>query len=160
MNHLARIQQNFERHRRNRAWYGPTIGQLIDKVTAETAVTAVPGGHSIWQILLHATLWREIVRNALDGEPYTMPSEEQNWPVLEDQSEAAWEKARTDFHRSNDAFALLISMLNEEKLDAIVDDQKFTVSEAIHGIFEHDAYHAGQIAILIASCDVRMPGTS
>lgn len=160
MNHVARIQQNFERYRRNRAWYGPTIGQLVDKVSAEKAGAAVPGGHSIWQILLHATLWREIVRKALDGEPYTMPSEEQNWSVPEDQSEAAWERARADFHRSNDAFAMLISMLNEDKLDALVADQKFTVSEAIHGIFEHDAYHAGQIAILIASSDARMPGTS
>jgi uncharacterized damage-inducible protein DinB len=155
MHHLARIQQIFNRHRHNRAWYGPTIGQLIEQVSAEKAMSRQPGGHSVWQILRHSILWRNIVCAALDGEPYSLPSDEQNWPEISELSEEAWGEACAEYHRSNEAIALLIAKLSEDKLDTYVDGQKFTVSEALHGILEHEAYHAGQIAILVQFLDRR-----
>jgi hypothetical protein len=57
-------------------WHGPALGELLEEVTAaEAAAHPIPGAHSIWEIVLHATGWaREVDRRLRGGEPDVAPS--------------------------------------------------------------------------------------
>jgi hypothetical protein len=69
-----RLIDQFKRAHDGDPWHGAPIMQILKGVTAEQAAMRPPNGaHSIWELVLHATGWRnEVVRRAT-GEPAQEP---------------------------------------------------------------------------------------
>ena len=41
-------------------WHGPSLSEVLKDVTPEQAVAhAIPGAHSIWELVLHVTVWAD-----------------------------------------------------------------------------------------------------
>jgi hypothetical protein len=87
------------------------------------------------------------------------PTDEQNFPTVRDRSESAWAAAREHLERTHRTLVSEIEPLEDEQLDEPPPNGKTTRYVQLHGIIQHDLYHAGQIAVLKkAKAAVAKPG--
>jgi len=69
MTESERILDQLNRSLDGEAWHGPALFELLRDVTLEQAASRpVPNAHTIWEILLHVTVWVEQVRARLRGD--------------------------------------------------------------------------------------------
>ncbi len=107
----------------------------------------LPHAHSIWEIVLHIAAWEKAVRRRLEGEVVTL-SDEEDWPPVNDTSEMAWKNALATLENGNKQLRETILRLNDARLNDIVPGKNYSAYYMLHGVIQHDLYHAGQIAIL------------
>jgi uncharacterized damage-inducible protein DinB len=150
MTDIDRILDQLKRAFEGPAWHGPSIKELLDGVTPEQAhQRPLQNAHSIWELVHHIAVWEDVGRRRLEGDPAEVPiSSPEDWPPAEDASEAAWEKAKAALARGHQALVEAISRVPESRLDEPIVEGKSTVYVTLHGVIQHDLYHAGQIAIL------------
>jgi uncharacterized damage-inducible protein DinB len=149
MSEIQRIDEQLRQAFEGNAWHGPAVRELLADVSATSAVAKpLSGAHSIWEIVLHIATWEGVVRQRLQGETIADLPPEQDWPAIQDTSEAAWRKAIQDLERANHALREEIARVDEEDLAEQVPGKEHSVYTMLHGIIQHDLYHAGQIALL------------
>ncbi len=105
------------------------------------------GAHSIWEIVNHATYWKEYLVQCLDGRtPAASESDEISWHV-ETVSAEAWDRTLTQLKRTHNA---LIRRLRARQLDLNkpFPGAKSKTGEMLFGVLAHDLYHTGQIVVL------------
>ena len=130
-------------------WHGPALADVLDGVTAEQAAARpIPGAHTIWELVLHATAWTEIARERLAGSAKGEPTPEEDWPPVTDQSADAWRATVERLKEAHRELAAEVSGMDDSQLVGRVPGKDHSVLTMFHGIIEHDAYHGGQIAIL------------
>ena len=148
MSEVHRIVKELHRTFRGRAFHGPAIEETLEGVSAKTAATKTPGGaHTIWQIVLHVTYWQDTLRRWLQGDT-RRPADGEDWPGVHDNSEAAWQQALADLRRSNEQLRDEVMVLDETRLDEPLFEGMSKTYVALHGILQHNIYHAGQISLL------------
>ena len=76
------------------------------------------------------------------------PAGDANFPPVTKPSEAAWRKAVSDTRRIHDKLVRTVSGLSEERLRDRVPGKRYNFYHLLHGIAQHELYHAGQMAIL------------
>ena len=141
---LGELQRAFE----GDAWHGAAVLELLTDVTAEQAAARpIAGAHSIWELVLHISAWENAGRRRLEGDRAELPDEE-NFPPVNDTSEAAWQQTIELLRDGNRKLRDAISRLDESRLDEPVMDGMRSIYITLHGVIQHDLYHAGQIAIL------------
>ncbi len=107
----------------------------------------IPQAHTIWELVLHIAVWESVVRRRLAGE-VVQPSPEQDWPPVLDTSEAAWKNTLAELERGHRQLRQSIAALNDDRLKDRVPGKDDSVYVLLHGLIQHDLYHAGQIALL------------
>jgi uncharacterized damage-inducible protein DinB len=150
MSEVARILDQIHRAWDGDAWHGPPLHQLVADVAASTAhARPIPGVHSIAEIVLHVAFWKDIGRRRLAGE-VILPTEEDAWPKPNGAGEAAWLKALSLLRARHLELTEAVACLAEDRLnDEITGKEKaYSAYVLIHGLIQHDLYHAGQIAML------------
>ena len=141
------ILKHYDRVLNADAWHGDPIWQILDDISARTAAArAVPGGHTIWEIVAHMTFWEGVVTKRLHGERAGLV-DELNFPAMPAVTEENWRKTLDEFRASNGAFREALGQLDPAKLEQLSAAGKRTYYEEAHGIIEHHVYHAGQIAL-------------
>jgi uncharacterized damage-inducible protein DinB len=149
MTEIQRIEDQLRRAFKGNAWHGPAVRELLADVTAEKAAARpLSNAHSIWEIVLHMATWEEVVRRRLQGETVADLAPEQDWPLVRDTSAAAWASAIDRLERANGVLCEAIVRLDDRALAEKVPGKEDSVYTMLHGIIQHDLYHAGQIAIL------------
>ena len=149
MSEIQRIEDQLRRAFEGNAWHGPAVRELLAGVTAaQAAGRPLPNAHSIWEIALHIATWERVVRQRMQGETIVDLPPEQDWPPVRDASEAAWRRAIEELERANHDLRETIAQANEARLNETVAGKDHTVYVMLHGLIQHDLYHAGQIAIL------------
>jgi uncharacterized damage-inducible protein DinB len=150
MTEIDRILDQLKRAFEGPAWHGPSIKELLNGVTAAQAhQRPIADGHSIWELVHHIAVWEDVGRRRLEGDPAEVPiSSAEDWPPAGDVSETAWEKSKAALERSHEALVEAISRVPVSRLDEPILKEKSTVYVTLHGVVQHDLYHAGQIAIL------------
>jgi uncharacterized damage-inducible protein DinB len=130
-------------------WHGPALDEVLDSVTAEVAAAhPIDDAHSIWELVLHVTVWSDVARDRLRGERTEDPRPDENWPPVTDVTPAAWTSAVERMRQSYRALADDVRQLDDSRLAEKVPGLDYTVSNLLHGVIEHGTYHGGQIAIL------------
>jgi uncharacterized damage-inducible protein DinB len=139
-------------------WHGPATADLLqDLAASEAAAHPVPGAHSIWEIVLHMTAWQNEVRRRLGGKEPSLP-EEGEWPEVSVMSAAAWKRDRERLGKSLDELLKILEGLREEDLDRTggsLSDRDPALGTGVthrammNGLLQHNAYHCGQIALLL-----------
>ncbi len=149
MSEAKRIEDQLRRAFEGEAWVGPSLSGLLEGVDTEKALTRiVAGAHSIWEIVLHIASWERIARQRVEGKAEETVSPTQDWPPVTDPSPAAWDEAKGDLERENLRLRETIAGLDDERLQEVVPGRPYTVYGLLHGVIQHDLYHAGQIALL------------
>jgi uncharacterized damage-inducible protein DinB len=149
MNEIQSIVDQLQRAFEGHAWHGPAVRELLADVSAAQAdARPIAQAHSIWEIVLHISTWEHIVRRRLQGEVINELPDKEDWPAVRDTSEAAWRKAVHDLEERNRALRDAVAQLDEARLTAKVPGKDHSVYIMLHGIIQHDLYHAGQVAVL------------
>src|SRR5271166_1117847 len=75
------------------AWHGPPLRALLADVPADLAAAhPIRGAHSIWELVIHMTVWADIARRRIEGE-VVEPTPAEDWPPVAAVSQAAWADA-------------------------------------------------------------------
>lgn len=157
MNESERIADQHLRALKGPAWHGDSVMEILDGVTAgEAAAKPIPGAHSIWELLLHLEAWNRMAIEALDGPEYEVP-EALNFPSVVDSGEQAWHDTLTRLATTKELLVTRIRALPLARLDETVPGQKYSRHFLLHGVVQHDLYHAGQMAVLKKAVRARQP---
>lgn len=131
------------------AWHGPGLLELLEEVDAATAVARpLPDVHSIWGLVLHVAAWDGAGLRRLDGIKTQLQGTENFPPVPKKPTEAEWRKAVAHVKRTHDRLVKTVEKLSDAQLRARVPGKRYNFLHMLHGIAQHELYHAGQIAIL------------
>ena len=144
----SRIADQLRRAFDGSAWHGPAMMELLADVDAATAAAKpVAGVHSIWELLLHIAAWDRAALMRLGGKKW-QPEGEDNFPLVANASEPAWRKAVHSARRTHNELVRTVARLPESRLRDRVPGKRYDFYHMLHGIVQHELYHAGQIAIL------------
>jgi hypothetical protein len=121
---------------------------LLDDVDAATAAAKpLPDVHSIWELVLHVAAWDAVACRRLGGETVQLTGIA-NFPVVPKPTKAAWRKAVAQAKRMHAGLEKTVAGLTESRLRERVPGKKYDFYFMLHGVAQHELYHAGQIAIL------------
>ena len=113
----------------------------------QAASRPVTNAHSIWELVLHISAWERACLRRLHGDRAQLTDEE-DWPPISNTSQQAWEETKLTLRLGNDELRKAIAKLEDSMLDLPVMKDMSSFYVTLHGIIQHDLYHAGQIAIL------------
>jgi len=144
----ARIADQLRRAFDGSAWHGPALLELLEDVDAATAAAKpLPKVHSIWELVLHIAVWDGAALRRLSGEK-CQPTGPANFPLVTKPTAAAWRKAIAETKRTHDTLVKTVAALPDSRLGDRVPGKRYDFYHMLHGIAQHELYHAGQIAIL------------
>jgi uncharacterized damage-inducible protein DinB len=144
----ARIAEQLQLAFYGSAWHGPALLELLEDVDAPTAAAKpIPGVHSIWELVLHTAVWDRVACRRLSGEK-CQPTGDANFPPVPKVNPSAWRKAVAETKRAHDAFVKIVAALPDSRLRDRVPGKRYDFYHMLHGLAQHELYHAGQVAIL------------
>ena len=157
---IDRIVDQLQREHEGDPWHGSPLRTLLEGVTPEVAAARpIRNVHSVWEIVLHMTAWKNEVRRRLSGGPAGVP-EEGDWPPVPAPTEEAWKAALDRLEQAHAALVSTVKQLPESKLFEPTNDPRNRETGSgvsyyvlLHGIVQHDVYHAGQIALVRKGAD-------
>jgi len=97
--------------------------------------------------VLHIAVWDAAACRRLAGEKW-QPKGVANFPLVPKATHAAWRKAVADAKRTHDVLVKTVAALPDARLRDRVPGKKYDFCFMLHGVVQHELYHAGQIAIL------------
>jgi uncharacterized damage-inducible protein DinB len=148
MTEIERIEQQLKLAFEGGAWHGPGVLQTLEGVNAKQAAAhPVVGAHSIWELVMHIAAWEDACRRRIEGDRAELSTDE-DWPLITDTTEAAWAITKAALIDGHHRLRESIAFLTEARLDEPIVQNMPSVYVTIHGVIQHDLYHAGQIAIL------------
>ena len=146
---LERIADMLDRAGGGDAWHGPSVAAVFSTLTASQASERpIAGAHTIWELALHIAVWDRVVARRLAGESVE-PSPAEDWPrppAAPDEDE--WERTLTGLLDARATLRAAVLAFDEHRLDDIVPGRHHSFYVMIHGVIQHDLYHAGQVALL------------
>jgi len=121
-------------------WHGYSLKELLTGISPEQAqAKPIPGSHSIWEIMLHIISWREIIVERLRrGEEFEVVKEKE-WPPVYEVTSELWDKTLKALEKSQHN---LLKALGDKSVPSQIQ------LYGVYSVFQHDVYHAGQLAIL------------
>lgn len=144
----GRIADQLHRAFYGDAWHGPALMELLEDVNAVTAAAKpLPNVHSIWELVLHVAAWDGAGVKRLGGRKCQLKGT-QNFPLVPPPTEIAWRNAVRQAKETHDSLVNVVSALSDERLRDTVPGKRYDFYHMLHGIAQHELYHAGQIAIL------------
>lgn len=147
MSELDRIGDELRRALIGDAWHGPALQEILVGVDGTTAFQLPPGAsHTIHEIVLHVTVWLDVVRRRLHGEAF-VPTEAEDWPEAPT-GQLAWSDALRQLDEAAARLQDTLRTLPDDVLARAVVEQQYTAYQMLHGVVQHTAYHTGQIALL------------
>ena len=145
MRAIERILDQLNRGYGGEAWHGPALRELLEDVTEEEAKAhPVAGLHSIIELVSHIRATMDLVSTRLAGTPRELTTEE-DWS---DMTKTSWPAALEELDHAESRVCDAVARLTLEDLDKIVVGRSYTTYVMVHGLVQHNLYHAGQIAIL------------
>jgi uncharacterized damage-inducible protein DinB len=151
MTEAARIADQLRRAFEGEAWHGDSVFEILEGVTAAQAASRpIAGAHTIWELVLHIAAWDGAALRRLGGAAVEL-SDAENFPAGADASEAAWRAALARVRRVHEELVAAVAALPDSRLHDIVPGKEgahYTFYYMLHGVAQHELYHAGQIALL------------
>ena len=145
MREIERILDQLNRSWGGPSWTGVDIQPLLDGITDEQArAHPLPNAHSILELATHMTTWMNAVASRLGGETRELTPEE-DW---RDVTQLTWPAAITKMENAQSHLSDVIARLTPDDLDKKVAGRKYTIYVMLHGVIQHNLYHAGQIGLL------------
>ena len=152
---IARIIDELEREHEGDPWHGSPLRQILEGIDhRQAAHRPLPGAHTIWELVLHMISWKNEVRRRIEGAPAGEPLEG-DWPKTPNPTAEAWRDTLAALESSHRSLVSSVSSLPEDTLFQPTNDPRERESGLgvdhyvlLHGMVQHDVYHAGQIALL------------
>jgi len=148
MSEAARIADQLRRAFDGEAWHGDSLFEILERVTAERAAARpVANAHSIWELVLHIAAWDDVALRRMGGAAAEL-SDAENFPPVTNASETAWRAALAAVRQRHERLVAAVAALPDSRLLEMVPGKDYTFYYLLHGVVQHELYHAGQIALL------------
>ena len=148
MSEVDRILDQYDRAMNGDAWHGDPVWKILEDLTPEqAAMYGRANAHNIWELVSHMTFWETEVCRRLKHLPARSP-DKLNFPTTPEVTAENWNKTLRDFRQSNDDFRSAVAELDDAKLDRPLPGRDKAAYVEVHGVIQHNLYHAGQIALL------------
>ncbi len=149
MREVNRIARLLERTFSGQAYHGPSFRDVLEDVNVAMAARRPEGGaHSIWELVSHVTLELRYARALLEGSAKPWVAGRTTWSAQQAPSPEAWDQALNELEDANREFVGAVERLDDGVLGEHLSQVRCTYYVMLHGMVQHSAYHAGQIAIL------------
>jgi uncharacterized damage-inducible protein DinB len=149
MNEVKRIAGQLHASLNGPAWHGPSLLEILDGVTADEALRRpVAAAHSMAEIVPHVTAWMSAAERRLAGESIELEGDA-DWPPVTDRFD--WSGAVQGLRDAADALGVRIRTLSDDDLTTIrvrSYGHEYSAYVLLHGVVQHNLYHAGQLALL------------
>ena len=135
-------------------WHGDPVAHILAGITAEQAAARpLPHAHTVWELVLHLTSWtREVARRLRDR--VARDPQDGDWPIA-GRGEEQWRAAVAALAGAHAELLDALAAFPPAELDHAVGEERdrplgagVTYAVMLHGVSQHYAYHAGQIALL------------
>jgi uncharacterized damage-inducible protein DinB len=148
MSEIHRILDQMDRAFSGDAWHGPSLMSVLDGISAEDASThPIRGAHSIWELVHHASAWNTISQHRVSGENVEI-TPERDWPPVWEVSEVAWKRALDNLVASHKSLSDSVKGFSDQRLEEKATGPDYSCYTVLHGVVQHNLYHAGQIVML------------
>ena len=148
MSETKRIADQLHRAYAGGAWHGPALRELLRGVSAkQAAARPLRSAHTIWELVLHITAWKRAVYRRMQGKATSL-SPAENFPPMPTATAADWKKTQDALRAAQQDLHHAVSALPDSRLKKIVPGKRYSLYFMLHGLVQHDLYHAGQIALL------------
>jgi uncharacterized damage-inducible protein DinB len=151
MSECARLADQIRRAFEGEAWHGDPLLEILKDVKAkQAAARPIKNAHTIWELVLHIAAWDGAVLRRTGGKAAKV-SDKQNFPLITDKSEAAWQSALARLKRTHDDLVKAVAEFPDSRLQEQVPGKTakyYNYFYMFSGIVQHELYHAGQIAVL------------
>jgi hypothetical protein len=137
MSEIDRILDQLDRAFSGEAWHGPDLKQLLNGISAEDA-----SKHPVPR-----AAWNTIVQQKSKGEPVQVTTEV-DWPPVWEASEVVWKRSLENLTESRTRLRTYVKTVRDDQLDEPIQRENYSRYVLLHGLVQHDLYHAGQIAVL------------
>jgi uncharacterized damage-inducible protein DinB len=155
MREVEQIAEQLQRAYDGDAWFGSPVRAVLEGVNAADAIARpIPSAHTICEIVLHVTAWtREVTRRLRTG--VARDPEEGDWPAQAVGNDREWQAVLTALDAAHTELVRTAAALDEARLREPIGEVRdralgsgVSVYVTLHGLAQHHAYHAGQIALL------------
>jgi len=145
MREIERILDQLNRSWGGPSWTGVDIGPLLDGLTdAQSRSHPVPNVHSVIELVAHMSAWMDAVARRLAGDARELTAEE-DW---QDVAGVTWAAAVEELENAQSRLCDAVARLSVDDLDKKVVGRKYTNYVMLHGVIQHNLYHAGQVAVV------------
>ncbi|MBP1771376.1 MAG: DinB-like domain protein [Holophagaceae bacterium] len=144
------LADQLERSFRGGAWHGPALMEVLAGVDAATAQWRPdPSIHSVAEEVGHLAFWLEDARRQISGEARRAPGAEVDWGPASLATEAAWQALCAELESAHLALRAALLEAAGPRLEEALPGSDTTLRGLVLGILQHNAYHAGQMALLL-----------
>ncbi len=144
--------QNIQRLLKNTfdgaAWHGPAVFKVIQDIDFRLAFMEFDNIHSIAELVDHMTSWRIFAIERLKGNTSFEVSQENDWRRFTRKDESHWLEIKDKLLASQEAMLAVLEKTYDSKLSDLVEGKAYDFYTMLHGVIQHDIYHAGQISLL------------
>ena len=145
----TRLADQLERGFRGGAWHGPALMELLSGVDRRLAQWRPgPATHSIAELVGHLAYWLGDTERQVVGAERPQGPLGSDWGPAELASEASWQAICAALEEAHGRLWTAVQQLEEARLDEVRSGSDTTLRGLLLGILQHNAYHAGQIALL------------
>jgi uncharacterized damage-inducible protein DinB len=152
MSEATRIADQLRRAFDGDAWHGDSLFEILEGVTAaQAAARPIASAHTIWELVLHIAAWDGAALRRLGGTAVELADADNFPPVSADVSDPAWHRATARVRNTHQDLVAAVVALPDSRIFEIVPGKQgahYTFYYMLHGVAQHETYHAGQIALL------------
>ncbi len=129
------------------SWHGPNLVKTMEGIDLFDAGTRyLEDRHSIWELANHITYWIEEVYKSVKGVT-SLNHEGNDWPEM-GATEDEWARVSSRLEEAVNMLAHELVSWTDEGLAETVPGSNFTFKQMVHGLIQHNLYHAGQINVM------------
>jgi hypothetical protein len=142
----SRIADQLRRSYEGPAWHGPSLREALEGVTPDIAAHRCSADvHSIWELVVHLSTWAAAARRFVGQNFYVSLTGVDDWP----EPTGNWSDTLENLARAQRELWDEVGKLPDARLEDVLSVQKqYTVYILLHGVAQHNLYHAGQISLL------------
>lgn len=130
-------------------WLGVNIMSNLRTITAsKAAARPLENCNTIWEIVHHMIRWRENVLKRVQDNVLETPQHNYIQEVV-DTSLEAWQATLEELKNNQSDWKSFLESVTEQDLHKMYGPNRQDYYKHIHGILQHDAYHLGQIILLL-----------
>jgi uncharacterized damage-inducible protein DinB len=142
----SRIADQLRRSYEGPAWHGPSLKEALESVTAEMSARRYSADlHTIRELVVHLSTWAAAARRFVVENFYVSLTGADDWPA----PTGNWSDALENLARAQRELWEEVDKLPDARLEDVLSVPKhYTVYILLHGVVQHNLYHAGQISLL------------
>jgi uncharacterized damage-inducible protein DinB len=131
-------------------WFNRSAKALLGEVSEEAGFVKINAQHSILELVWHMVTWREFTLSRLQpaAGKTTAYFEETDWRPLDHSDKSLWQQGLHNLQQTQDELVSSLQQSDDSLLDKIVPERTYDFRKLLHGIYQHDIYHLGQIAFI------------